>query len=334
MAKGRICLTGIKPTGTPHIGNYLGAIKPALKLVERAERTLYFIADYHALTSVQDRAEMNRLVYEVAATWLALGLDPNRCIFYRQSDIPEVFELAWALSCLTAKGLMNRAHAYKAAVAKNEESGVSDPDAGINMGIYGYPILMAADILLFDADTVPVGKDQGQHLEIARDIAQHFNHTFGDTLTLPNVLTEEAVAAIPGLDGRKMSKSYDNTIPIFVPAPQLKKLVMRFVTDSSAPTDPKDPDTSTLFAIYKLVASAEKVEAMRARYRAGVGWGDVKKELFEALDETLREPREKYNALLADRAQIDALLEKGAAEARKIAVPVLQRVRKAIGIRV
>src|SRR5258706_6455968 len=222
--RGHICLTGIKPTGTPHIGNWAGAIKPALELVEQSRTALFFIADYHALTSVNDPKLFAQLVHEVAATWLALGLDPKRAIFYRQSDLPEVFELSWVLSCMTAKGLMNRAHAYKAAVQKNREAGEPDEDAGINMGVYCYPILMAADILLFGADRVPVGRDQVQHVEIARDIAQHFNHTYGETLTLPEYTIKGEVAVLPGLDGRKMSKSYGNTVPIFAPPEQLKKL--------------------------------------------------------------------------------------------------------------
>jgi len=333
VKKGQVCLTGIKPTGTPHIGNYVGAIKPALDLVDRASTALYFIADYHALTAIQDPAQLDQLIYEVAATWLALGLDPSRVVFYRQSDVPEVFELAWILSCLTAKGLMNRAHAYKAAVMKNREEGVPDDDAGVNMGLYSYPILMAADILLFNADTVPVGSDQVQHLEIARDIAQHFNHTFGDTLTLPAYQIKEDVAAIPGLDGRKMSKGYGNTIPLFGPPDQLRKLIFRYVTDSSSPADPKDPDKSALFLIYREFASAEQTEAMRARYAAGIGWGEVKDALFQTLDAFLSTPRKRYQELLANRGEIDALLAQGSAKARALAAPTIERVRRAVGVR-
>ncbi|HET6610838.1 MAG TPA: tryptophan--tRNA ligase [Kofleriaceae bacterium] len=328
----RVAITGIKPSGTPHLGNYVGAIRPALALVDEADTALYFIADYHALTSIQDRAALARFIHEVAATWLALGLDPERVVFYRQSAVPEVFELCWVLSCVTAKGLMNRAHAYKAAVAQNERAQRGDPDAGINMGVFGYPILMAADILLFGATAVPVGSDQAQHIEIARDLAQRFNHIFGDTLVVPAHHRERAAATVPGLDGRKMSKSYGNTIPLFAEPAALRKLIFRMVTDASAQSAPKDPDRSPLFAIFREFASPDDVAAMGERYRAGIGWGEVKGALFEVLDDFLRAPRQRYQALMADRGHLDELLQKGAEKARDLARPTLDRVRRATGI--
>ncbi len=326
-------LTGIKPTGTPHVGNYLGAIRPALRHAQDPNlEACYFIADYHALTTVHDRSALDRLVHEVAATWLACGLDPTRTLFYRQSDVPEIFELSWILGCFTSKGWMNKAHAYKALVAEAEAAGIEDVDAGISMGVYTYPILMAADIIAFDANLVPVGKDQVQHIEIARDMAQRFNHTYGETLVLPAAAVDADVAVIPGLDGRKMSKSYDNTIPIFAPSKQLKKAIGRMVTDSSPPEAPKDPATSTVFQLYKLFATADETAALAARYAAGIGWGDAKAELHRVIDTHISPARERYDALMADRAQVDALLADGAARARAIAGPVLARARKAIGM--
>jgi tryptophanyl-tRNA synthetase len=326
-------LTGIKPTGSPHVGNLLGAIRPALRLADQGLEAMYFIADYHALTTVQDPKALATLTYEVAATWLAMGLDPARVQFYRQSDVPEIFELSWVLACFTSKGWMNKAHAYKAIVAANEAGGEADADAGINMGIYTYPILMAADILAFDIDLVPVGKDQVQHVEIARDIAQRLNHVCGaEVLRLPQPKLEDNSAIVPGLDGRKMSKSYDNTIPLFAPSKQLKKIVNRIVTDSTPPEVPKDPDTSTIFHIYRAVASPDDTRAFADRFRSGIGWGDAKNALFERLETELGEARNRYDALMADRASIDALLAQGATRARRTARATLDRVRKAIGI--
>ena len=326
-------LTGIKPTGSPHVGNLLGAIRPALRLADEGLEAMYFIADYHALTTVQDAARLAQLTREVAATWLAMGLDPERVLFYRQSDIPEIFELAWALSCFTSKGWMNKAHAYKAAVDANRERGEADLDAGINMGVYGYPILMAADILAFDVDLVPVGKDQVQHVEIARDIAQRVNHVCGaEVLRLPAAKLEDHAAIVPGLDGRKMSKSYDNTIPLFVPPKQLKKIVSRIVTDSAPPEAPKDPDASTVFAIFRAIAPADAAAALAARLRAGIGWGDAKTALYDQLEAALGPARVKYDVLMAAPEQLDALLAGGAARARPTARRVLDRVRRAIGV--
>ncbi len=328
---GKILLTGIKPTGTPHLGNYVGAIKPGLELARHSKLALYFIADYHALTSIHDAKEMDRLVFEVAATWLAAGLDPEHVIFYRQSDIPEVFELAWALSCVTPKGLMNRAHAYKAVTALNEGKKV-DVDAGVNMGLYCYPVLMAADIIAFDANVVPVGKDQVQHIEIARDIANSFNSVFGQTLVPPTHKIQESTSSISGLDGRKMSKSYDNTIPLFVPREKLRKLCFKFVTDSTAADAPKDPDTSTLFALYAEFATPEQQAAMRTKFAEGIMWGKVKEELFEVLDAHLTKPRERFEELMKSRDEVERLLAKGAERARPLAQATLERVRRAVGM--
>jgi len=329
--KKKTSLTGIKPTGTPHLGNYLGAIKPALELVEEY-KAFYFIADYHGLTTIRDKAEMKQHTYEVAATWLALGLDPEEVVFYRQSDVPEVFELTWVLSCFTGKGWLNRAHAYKASVDANVEAG-NDPDDGVNVGLFNYPVLMAADIILFNTDVVPVGQDQRQHLEMARDIANAFNYVYGDTLVPPDALILENVATVPGLDGRKMSKSYGNTIEIFAPSKKLRKQVMRIVTDSKTPEEPKNPDENNIFNIYKHFATPEMIEENRKKYtEGGVGYGDLKQELFELLDETFSEPRERYNELMANRKEIDAILEKGSAFARRIAGRTLSKVRRKIGI--
>ncbi|WP_437598209.1 tryptophan--tRNA ligase [Sorangium sp. So ce590] len=337
-------LTGIKPTGTPHLGNFVGAIKPALALAGTASNALYFVADYHALNAIHDAQKLRGLVHEVAVTWLALGLDPEKVIFYRQSDIPEIFELTWILSCFTAKGLMNRAHAYKAAVARNIESragassaanveDMDDLDAGINMGLYSYPVLMAADILLFKTNVVPVGKDQVQHIEIARDIAQRFNALYGPTLVLPAARISADTAVIPGLDGRKMSKSYDNTISLFLPPEKLRKTIFKYKTDSSPPSEPKDPDASPLFHLYREFATPEETEALRGRYRSGIGWGEAKEAVFEVLNRALEEPRRRYAELMADTAGVDALLAEGAVRARQIASATLQEIRRAVGAR-
>jgi tryptophanyl-tRNA synthetase len=329
----RRVLTGIKPTGSPHVGNLLGAIRPALRLAGEGLDAMYFIADYHALTTVHDRKQLAHLTHEVAATWLALGLDPEKVTFYRQSDVPEVFELAWILACFTSKGWMNKAHAYKAAVDAAHDAGSTDVDAGISMGLYLYPVLMAADILAFDVDFVPVGKDQVQHIEIARDIAQRMNHTYrAELLRLPAAKLDDSSAIVPGLDGRKMSKSYNNTVPLFAPPKELKKVVNRIVTDSTPPEVPKDPDASTIFQIYKAVASPDEAQALAERFRAGIGWGDAKAALFERLSAELGDARERYDALMANPAHIDELLAIGATRARAMARTVVDRVRTAIGI--
>lgn len=326
-------LTGIKPTGSPHIGNLLGAIRPALQLADQGVEAMYFIADYHALTTVKSADELRQLTYEVAATWLAMGLDPERTVFYRQSDIPEIFELTWVFQCFTSKGWMNKAHAYKAIVADKEAAGEADIDAGINVGIYTYPVLMAADIIAFDIDLVPVGKDQQQHVEIARDIGQRINHTFGhEVVRLPRAKVDDNTATVPGIDGKKMSKSHGNQIPLFAPPKQLKKVVNSIVTDSLPPEAPKDPESSTIFAIYKAIATADETRALADRYRAGIGWGDAKKALLERIEAEIGPARARYDALMADPAKIDALLAQGAAKARVTARATLDRVRRAIGI--
>jgi tryptophanyl-tRNA synthetase len=330
MTDRKVALTGIKPSGTPHLGNYLGMIRPALDLVREYD-AYYFIADGHALTTVQNAGEMRELSYQAAATMLALGLDPERVVFYRQSDVPQTFELAWILSCVTPKGLLNRAHAYKASVDENVAAGRT-PDDGISMGLYGYPVLMAADILIVDSHIVPVGSDQRQHVEIARDIAESFNRTFGDVLVLPEPLIEDTVATIGGLDGRKMSKSYGNVIPIFAGPKEQRKLVMKIVTDSRAPEEPKDPESDNLFRIFEHFGSPDAVASVRGRYESGgIGYGEVKSMLAESLEERFAEPLARYEELMADRAGIDELLAAGAARAGTVADDVLGRVRKAVG---
>jgi len=328
----KIALTGIKPTGNLHIGNYFGAIKPALRLA-RDYDARYFIADYHALNQIKDPAELRANIRHVAAGWLAAGLDPEQVIFYRQSAVPEVFELATQLMAFTSKGLMNRAHAYKAAVQANAGRG-DDPDAGINMGLFTYPVLMAADIILFDADVVPVGKDQTQHIEMAQDIAQAVNRCYGrEVLKAPQAAVAESVAVVPGLDGRKMSKSYGNAIPLFCPEKELRRLIMRIVTNSQGVEEPKDPETSQIYLLYKLFAGGEEQAALAARYRAGgMGWGEAKEELFRVVNRELKPLRERYEAILADAAALDAALARGAAKARPLAAAAVRRFRQAAGI--
>jgi tryptophanyl-tRNA synthetase len=332
----KVSLTGIKPTGEPHLGNYIGAIKPALTLAQEYE-ALYFIADYHALTTVRDPQLLRHYTRSVAATWIAAGLDPDRVVFYRQSDIPEIFDLMWIMSCMTSKGLMNRAHAYKAARDRNGESGKTDLDVGINMGLYNYPVLMAVDILVMEADVVPVGRDQMQHVEIAADIAGAFNHVYGNSFKfkIPQAVVPDAETGrtLPGVDGRKMSKSYDNTIPLFCGEAQLKKLTRRIPTDSTPVEDPKDPDSSSVFQILDQFATPEIAAETRRRLReGGMGWGELKNQLFEVLNTQLSPMRERYNSLIDPESELDALLAAGAEKARKKAVPVLAQVRNAIGI--
>ncbi len=325
-------LTGITPSGTAHIGNYIGAIKPAIESQNDACQNIYFIADYHSLVKLWDAKARGQHIYDIAATWLALGLDPDKTIFFRQSDVPEVMELTWILTSVASKGLLNRAHAYKDKVAKNIED-KQDPDASITMGLYCYPVLMAADILAFNAHKVPVGKDQIQHLEIARDLAARFNHIYQQELfVLPEAVVDKNTQTILGLDGRKMSKSYNNTIPIFSTSKQLRKAVMKIVTNSQPPEEPKDPNNCTVFSIYQAIASGKDVETLRQRYLTGIGWGDAKQTLFEALDTLLNEPRERYDALINNTAELDKILAAGAAKARAIARPILQQARKIIGI--
>lgn len=327
----KISLTGIKPTGNIHIGNYFGAIKPALSLTEKYFG-VYFVADLHALNSNPAPRELQELIYEVAASWVAFGLDTEKAIFFRQSDIHEIPELTTILAAVTPKGLMNRAHAYKAILDKNAETG-RDPDDGVNMGLFTYPILMAADILLYDSDVVPVGLDQKQHVEITRDIAENLNRIYGQTLKLPEGIFAEDVRDVPGTDGRKMSKSYGNTLPIFASEKTLRKQVMRIVTDSTPPEAPKNPDTDNLFQIFKFFGTPERVEEVRQLYlRGGLAYGNLKQELFETMLLTFKPARERFNHLMENRHEVDLLLAAGAEKARELGRPVLGKVRKAVGL--
>jgi tryptophanyl-tRNA synthetase len=340
MTDKRRVLTGITTTGTPHLGNYVGAIRPAIAASRRDDvESFYFLADYHALVKCGEPERVRRSTLEIAATWLACGLDPERVFFYRQSDIVEIPELTWLLTCVTAKGLLNRAHAYKAAVEQNATAG-EDPDAGITAGLYMYPVLMAADILVFSAHEVPVGRDQVQHIEMARDIAQRFNHLYADDLahagvclTLPEARIEESVATLPGTDGRKMSKSYDNTTPLWLPAKALEKAILGIVTDSRAPGEPKDPETSNLFAIYRAFATEDEAAAMRRAFADGIAWGEAKRRLFERVDAELAPMRGRYEALIADPAAIEDRLRDGARKARELSRPFVESLRRAAGIR-
>jgi tryptophanyl-tRNA synthetase len=330
-------LTGITTTGTPHLGNYVGAIRPAIAASrEPGVESFFFLADYHALIKCDDPDRIERSRLEIAATWLAAGLDPERVTFYRQSDIPEITELNWLLTCVTAKGQMNRAHAYKAAVDANGAN-AEDPDAGITMGLYCYPILMAADILMFNAHRVPVGRDQVQHIEMARDVAQRFNHLFGqgkELFVLPQAEIEESVATLPGLDGRKMSKSYDNTVPLFEGgAKSLKEAIARIVTDSKLPGEPKDPDSAHLVTIHDAFADAATREAFRADLRAGLGWGEAKQRVVQLIEAHVGPMRERYAQLVAHPEQIEEILQAGAAKARRVATPFLAELRRAVGLR-
>ena len=327
-------LTGITTSGTPHLGNYVGAVRPTVRASRLANtENFYFLADYHALIKTSgDPARVQRSTLEIAATWLACGLDPEKVTFYRQSDIPEIPELTWLLTCVCGKGLLNRAHAYKASVDKNTATG-EEPDHGVTAGLFMYPVLMAADILMFNAHQVPVGRDQIQHIEMARDIASSFNHLYGEHFTLPEAAIEENVATLPGLDGRKMSKSYDNTIPLFVPRDQLKKLIMGILTDSRAPGEPKDTEGSALFQLYQAFASNEETQGFAKAYADGIAWGEAKQLLFERLDREITPMREVYDELIRDPARIEKTLLAGAEKARAIATPFTARLRHAVGLR-
>ncbi len=331
MTKQRV-LTGITTTGTPHLGNYVGAIRPAIAASQdRDIESFFFLADYHALIKCQEPEQVRQSTREIAASWLALGLDTDNCLFYRQSDIPEIPELSWILCCNAAKGLMNRAHAYKAAVQANEDAG-EDPDFGITMGLFSYPVLMAADILMFNAQRIPVGKDQIQHVEMARDIAQRFNHRFAEVFNLPEAVVEDNVAVLQGLDGRKMSKSYNNTIPLFQSEKQLRKAINRIKTNLQEPGEPKDPDSSTVFHVWAAFASADEVSRMRAEFANGIAWGEAKKQLFELVNGELESARTRYQELLDDPGFIEATLRRGAERAREISMPLMKQIREAVGI--
>ncbi|MFA6916288.1 MAG: tryptophan--tRNA ligase [Parachlamydiales bacterium] len=327
----QIILTGIKPSGTPHLGNYLGMFKPSLELMKRPNtQCFYFIADIHALNTIQDPKKMKQLSLEAAATWIALGLDPEVATLYRESDVPEISELYSYIAHTVPKSVMNMAHAYKAAIQENRENGREDLDEGVYMGLYNYPMLMAADILAFNTSIVPVGKDQTQHVEIARDIARRFNVRYGDILKFPQELVREEAAIIPGLDGRKMSKSYDNVIPLFLPEKQMQKLINQIKTDTSSPEDPKDPDTSSLFSLYKAFSTPDQTEEMRQKYLKGIGWGQVKKELFEIIQLFLAKPYSIYQELILNPQKIEDILASGAKKARSQAQITLENVRKAL----
>jgi len=329
-----IYLTGITTTGTPHIGNYVGAIRPGIAASkDPGKKNYYFLADLHALAKNEDPDKISRSTLEISAAWLALGLDTNNAIFYRQSDIPEIPLLTWILASMTAKGLMNRAHSYKAATAVNVDNSSSDPDKGITMALYSYPILMAADILMFKATRVPVGRDQKQHVEMARDIAQRFNHHYGDVFVLPEPVISDDTAVLSGLDGRKMSKSYNNTIPLFAPETKLRKLIMKIKTNSLLPGEPKETEGSTLFEIYKAFATAEETRLIQAKYADGIAWGEMKKLLFEYLNEHIKPARDEYDRLIADPGTVEQELQKGAERARETAVPYIDQIRDATGIR-
>lgn len=338
-------LTGITTTGIPHLGNYVGSIRPAILSAKQALANgdgdaFFFLADYHGIIKCFDPDEIHRSTRAIAATWLACGLDPEQVTFYRQSDIPEIPELAWILNCNCAKGLMNRAHAYKAMVDINQEKEDSDPDFGISMGLFSYPVLMSADILMFNATHVPVGKDQIQHIEMARDMAGTFNFKYKPLFTLPNAVVDEDTPLLTGLDGRKMSKSYGNTIPLFGdgnpqidPEKALKKAIAQIVTNSQAPEEPKDPDNCNIFEIYKAFATADEIKALADKYRAGIGWGEAKDILFHKINDEIAPMRQRYLDLMNNPKELEEILQQGAIKARRVANKQLDKTRRAIGIR-
>ena len=326
-------LTGITTSGTPHLGNYVGSIRPSVQASLRdGVESFYFLADYHALIKIDDPARIQRSTLEIAASWLAAGLNPERVTFYRQSDVPEIPELTWFLTCVTGKGILNRAHAYKASVDKNTHAGL-EPDADVTAGLFMYPVLMGADILMFNAHHVPVGRDQIQHIEMARDMAHSFNHRYGEHFVPPLAAIEESVATLPGLDGRKMSKSYDNTIPLFAPREQLKKLIAGIKTDSLAPGVAKDTEGSALFQIYQAFASPEETATMAKLFAKGIGWGEAKEKLFERIDQEIAPMRERYQFLMDNPKEVQSILQLGAIKARSVATPFMATLRQAVGLR-
>jgi tryptophanyl-tRNA synthetase len=326
-------LTGITTTGTPHLGNFVGSIRPSVAAsLQPGVQSFYFLADYHALIKCEDPVRIQRSTLEIAASWLAAGLDPEKVTFYRQSDIPEIPELTWLLTCVTGKGVLNRAHAYKASVDKNTAAG-REQDDGVTAGLFMYPVLMGADILMFKAHKVPVGRDQIQHIEMARDMAASFNHLYGEHFVLPEAAIDDHVATLPGLDGRKMSKSYDNTIPLFSSREQLKKLIGSILTDSRAPGEAKEVEGSALFQIYQAFATADETEALRKAYADGIAWGDAKQVLFERVDQVIAPMRAKYEDLMNNPARIETTLLAGAERARALATPFIRELRSAVGLR-
>jgi tryptophanyl-tRNA synthetase len=327
-------LTGITTSGMPHLGNLVGAVLPAIEASNHQNTSSFlFLADYHSLIKNTDSELTHSSSFEIAACWLACGLDPSKVIFYRQSDIPHIFELAWILGCLTSKGLLNRAHAYKAAISDNEEKGIKDIDKGVTMGLFNYPILMAADILMFSADIVPVGQDQKQHIEMARDIALKFNHHYGELLTPPEAQISEVTGVLPGLDGRKMSKSYNNTIPVFADEKELKKTIMKIKTNSLEPGDPKDSSECNIFSIYKAIANEEEISVLQNQYDEGIGWGEAKKILFEHLNDFLSPYKKEYSKIIKDRAFVESVLLDGSKKAQEVSRPLIENIRKAVGIK-
>jgi len=334
VSKEHRVLTGITTTGVPHLGNLVGAVLPAIKASERKDTTSFlFLADYHSLIKNSDSELRHKSSFDIAACWLACGLDPKKVIFYRQSDIPHIFELAWILSCLASKGLLNRAHAYKAATTDNETNKTKDIDKGVNMGLFNYPILMAADILMFKADSVPVGQDQKQHIEMTRDIALKFNHHYGDILTPPEAVIDEYTGVLPGIDGKKMSKSYNNTIPVFNEEEELRKVIMKIKTNSLEPGEPKDSSDCNIFNIYKATSSIEKVDNLQKLYDEGIAWGEAKKILFEELSSFLRPFNNEYSKIIKDKSYVEKTLIEGSEKALSISGPIIKEVRQAIGIK-
>ncbi len=334
MSKEHRVLTGITTTGVPHLGNLVGAVLPAIKASEQRNTTSFlFLADYHSLIKNSDSQLRHQSSFDIAACWLACGLDPAKVIFYRQSDIPHIFELAWILSCLASKGLLNRAHAYKAAISDNQTKKIEDIDKGINMGLFNYPILMAADILMFKADSVPVGQDQKQHIEMTRDIALKFNHLYGEILIPPKAIINKNTGVLPGIDGRKMSKSYDNTIPIFSEEESLRKVIMKIKTNSLEPGEPKDVSDSNIFDIYKAISSKEKIQEMQKLYQEGIAWGEAKKVLFEELSSFLKPFKNEYSKIVKDKSFVEKALIEGSEKALTFSEPIIKEVRQAIGIK-
>ena len=326
-------LTGITTTGTPHLGNFVGSIRPSVAAsLTPGVQSFYFLADYHALIKCEDPVRIQRSTLEIAASWLAAGLNPEKVTFYRQTDIPEIPELTWLLTCVTGKGVLNRAHAYKASVDKNTAAD-RDADDGVTAGLFMYPVLMGADILMFKAHKVPVGRDQIQHIEMARDMAASFNHLYGEHFVLPEAAIDDHVATLPGLDGRKMSKSYDNTIPLFSSREQLKKLIGGILTDSRAPGEPKDTEGSALFQIYQAFATPDETAALRQAYADGIAWGDAKNTLFERVDQVIAPMRAQYEELIHNPARIEQTLLAGAERARALATPFIRELRAAVGLR-
>ena len=321
-------LTGITTTGIPHIGNYIGAIRPAIELAQGSDESFFFLADYHSIIKNQNIDEIKNSVENVALAWLSCGLDPSKTYFYRQSDVPEILELSWVLNCVTSKGLMNRAHAYKSETSKN----INDPDKGITMGLFSYPILMAADILMFDSTHVPVGSDQMQHLEMTRDIAARFNHLFKPLLTLPEPIIQEKEEVVLGTDGRKMSKSYGNVIPLLESEKALKKSIMKIVTNSLEPGEPKDSKNCTVFDLYKYFATESEVNTFQKSYEDGISWGEAKEILFDSINKELKPIRTKYEELSENKDYINDLLSDGAKKTRTIAKEKILQIREAVGL--